>query len=294
METRVNYTLVGLFVVLLTLGIVASALWLTDSLQEKPYKDYQILMNESVAGLSVQAPVKYNGVDVGYVSHLKINLNNPQQVILMVKIEPYVPITQDTRAILMAQGITGIAYIGLQGGKPGSKPLVAKAGEPYPVIQSIPSFLVRLDQSLQNLTSNINSLTINIKQMLSQSNLDALHQSLENINAVTSSLAQNRSKIDSTINSLNTTLKNTASASQKLPELVNHLSQMSQNVSNSSLGINKDVQLFSTQIMPQTYDTLNNLKNLTANLQSISSEIQNNPSMLIRGKSPAKPGPGEQ
>ncbi len=77
--------IVGLFVVILTIAIVSIALWLTQNLQEKPYISYLVYMNESVAGLSIQAPVKYNGVDVGYVGNMKINLKNPQQVILQLK-----------------------------------------------------------------------------------------------------------------------------------------------------------------------------------------------------------------
>ncbi len=95
----------------------------------------------------------------------------------------------------MSQGLTGIAYIGLQGGKPDSKPLQIKEGEDYPVIKSAPSFLVRLDQSLDALTTNINTLSASVKDLLNQQNLSAVHDTLKNLDELTATLVQNRTKL---------------------------------------------------------------------------------------------------
>jgi phospholipid/cholesterol/gamma-HCH transport system substrate-binding protein len=293
MESRVNYTVVGLFVVLLTLAIAIIALWLTQNLQQKPYKTYLVYLTESVAGLSQQAPVKYNGVDVGYVDRLSINLKNPQQVILTLKIEPYVPVTENTSAILMSQGLTGIAYIGLQGGKPNSPLLEAVNGEAYPIIKSAPSFLVKLDQSLQSLTNNINKLTDNVRGVLNKDNLELFHHTLKNLDDLTTSLAENRSKLERSMTSLDITMKNAADSSKQLPALVQQFKTMSMNINQASRGVNQTLGVFSTQLIPEAYLTLQNIKGLSANLQTFSNQLEKNPSILIRGKAPAKPGPGE-
>lgn len=293
METKVNYTLVGLFIVTLTVALMVILLWLTQKLDEKPYKTYQIYMNESVAGLSIQAPVRYNGVEVGYVSDLQINLNNPEQVIITVKVETYVPITEDTRAILMGQGITGIAYIGLQGGRSTARILLKQPDQEYPIIKSMPSFFVRLDQSIQNLTNNINSLTVNIKSMLNQENLNLLHETLQNIKNVTDTLHNNDSKINQSIDNLNKVLNNSAKASNDLPRLMNQLNRMSTNVNKASNDLDNSLQAFANQILPEAYSTLKNLKSLSQTFQNVGNTINHNPSVIIRGKTAPKPGPGE-
>src|SRR6056297_868388 len=101
METKVNYTIVGIFVTVLLAVIILIGLWLSSGLKTKAYKIYQTYMNESVSGLSENAPVKYNGVNVGMVESIELNLQNPSQVILTLEIKPNVPITQTTTAHLM-------------------------------------------------------------------------------------------------------------------------------------------------------------------------------------------------
>ncbi len=114
MESKVNYTVVGIFVVLLTIAIIAAGFWLARGSQASVYHTYVTIMDESVSGLSEQAPVKFNGVSVGYVTSIALNYQNPQQVIVKMDIESGVPITTSTAATLLAQGITGITYVGLK------------------------------------------------------------------------------------------------------------------------------------------------------------------------------------
>jgi phospholipid/cholesterol/gamma-HCH transport system substrate-binding protein len=58
MESNVNYTLVGAFIIGLTIAMIVIALWLSVGLTGKQYNFYLAYMNESVSGLSANAPVK--------------------------------------------------------------------------------------------------------------------------------------------------------------------------------------------------------------------------------------------
>ena len=81
MEDKVNYSLVGAFVLALGAALVAGVLWLAAGVGGRQATDpYQAFIQESVAGLDLQAPVKYLGVDVGKVSGIEIDPQNPQQV----------------------------------------------------------------------------------------------------------------------------------------------------------------------------------------------------------------------
>jgi phospholipid/cholesterol/gamma-HCH transport system substrate-binding protein len=73
MEGRINYTIVGLFVILLLAGLIAFTYWLCKYGGKQEYDLYYVYMSESVSGLSPDVSVKYMGVDVGTVEHIGIN-----------------------------------------------------------------------------------------------------------------------------------------------------------------------------------------------------------------------------
>ena len=128
METNVNYTLVGAFVIILLASIIFVIIWLSSGLSLAQYSTYMIYMQESVAGLNVDAPVEYNGVDVGLVKEIELNRKNPQLVELTLGIKSNTPITMGTEAMLATRGITGITYIALKDKSADLRPLVAVPG----------------------------------------------------------------------------------------------------------------------------------------------------------------------
>src|SRR5574341_1438561 len=116
MEPKVNYTLVGLFVVLFTAGLVSVVLWLGKGEYRMAYDRYYAYMTESVSGLSVNSPVKYRGVEVGRVKEIILNPDNPEEVRLTLDIARGTPVKEDTLAALDIQGLTGLAIVNLAGG----------------------------------------------------------------------------------------------------------------------------------------------------------------------------------
>ncbi|HEV2613893.1 MAG TPA: MlaD family protein [Gammaproteobacteria bacterium] len=185
MESRVNYGLVGLFVLFLGAAAIFIPLWLSSNLGNVKYVKYTVFMNEAVDGLSPNAPVKYNGVDVGHVTKIQLNLKNTQQVELLLLIKEGTPITTHTTATLRSQGVTGVAYIGLNGGKSdGAQPLTTLPGNHYPIIPSTPSTMVRIDTAVTQLLANMNSLSTQLSNALSPENQLLLKQTLRNFNQI--------------------------------------------------------------------------------------------------------------
>ncbi len=129
----------------LTTALIWGTLWLSAGGAPGEFDFYTTYMNESVSGLSPDAALTYRGVNVGKVREITIDPSNPNRVRLLLQVKHGVPIKQDTEATLAMQGLTGLATIDLLGGSPGSPPLTMTEGEPYPVIPSRPSLLVRLD-----------------------------------------------------------------------------------------------------------------------------------------------------
>ena len=92
MESRVNYIIVGIFVVLFSMGMLGFAFWLGKYGDEGDYAYYRVYMTESVSGLSREATVKFRGVDVGIVEKIAIDLDNSEQIILLLKVKKDTPI----------------------------------------------------------------------------------------------------------------------------------------------------------------------------------------------------------
>ena len=140
MNNKVNYTAVGFFVLIgmvLTLGL---AFWMLKPSNDNETTRYNIYFDESVLGLHLDAPVKYRGIDVGKVTRINISQSNSEQVQVQATVLKTTPIKESTVARLTAQGITGLTYINLTLGSNDAPNLVAKKGETYPTIATVPSF----------------------------------------------------------------------------------------------------------------------------------------------------------
>ena len=272
METNVNYTIVGAFVIGLVLAITIAVIWLSSGFSFETYTTYMVYMQESVSGLNLDAPVEYNGVGVGTVKSIQLNRKNPQLVEVLLSIKSSTPVTKGTTAMLSTRGITGVTFVALQDKSTDLRPLVANPGQPYPVIKTIPSLFMRLDTALSELNKNFHEIAEAFQSVFDKETRLAIKETLVNLRSVTANLADNNAKITRIF-------ENTSKASQQFPALMQ-----------SSTGVMKMLEI---QTMPVTYQVLSNLNNAARNLSDLSAEIKQNPSILIRGVNRQALGPGE-
>lgn len=180
METNINYTAVGAFVVFLVAVIVVAIIWLSSGFSsEEEFARYQVNMKESVSGLNVDSPVEYNGVKVGTVESMLISHKNPQQVALLLKIQKDTPVTLGTKAKLDARALTGVAFIQLEDKGTNMQPLVAQPGQKYPLIPTTPSIFVRLETALTQINNSFQQLSKSVHGLLDDENLDAIKRTLK-------------------------------------------------------------------------------------------------------------------
>lgn len=273
METNVNYTMVGLFVITLLAAIILAIIWLSSGFSFTQYNTYKIYETESVSGLSIDAPVEYNGVAVGTVRSIKLSRKNPRLVVVLVDIQKGTPVTKGTVAVLSTRGITGITFLALKDAGADNSPLVALPGHRYPIIPTSPSFFLRIDAALKKLSENINSLTNSISELLDPENRQSIKTILLNLTHMTNELAENSDQFG-------VILKNTAKASAQFGPLLQ-----------SSNTVMHTIQL---QTLPTTYQLLNNLNDVMRTLSEVSNQLKQNPSILIRGPGAPTLGPGER
>ncbi|MCX7121142.1 MAG: MlaD family protein [Gammaproteobacteria bacterium] len=308
MQSKVNYSVVGLFVIVLTSFFLVTIVWMSTIGHGKEFSTYLVYVHEDVTGLSVQSPVRFNGVGVGYVKSLELDDKNPKLVKLVLRIEKHTPITTSTYAILNAQGVTGVVYVNLKAETETAPLLISTNNEPFPVIPSRPSLLMQLSTVLPEITADIQTLSGNVAHVLDAENQQSIKDSLKNIATVTKTFADNSASFSQSMNSMNTVLSNVSKASDGFPNAMKELNQTlasvnqlsgqmkktSKKISNTMQSGEMVIHNFSNQIVPNAQQALSNLSHATQSVQQLTDELQRDPSMLVRGKAPAALGPGEK
>ena len=308
METKVNLVAVGVFVIVLTVTAIASVLYLSSSKFYRKDRDiYQTNMTESVAGLNVNAPVRYRGVDVGSVRAIAISPDNVEQVRVTLEIERGTPIKTDTVAMLQTQGLTGIAFVDLIGGRSASPPLAAKPGEAYPVIHSGTSLMWRLESSLPDVLAGLIRVSDNLNATMDDENRRSLKQTLADLQVLSDALAARSKTIDAGLEDAARTMHNTARVSGDLPLLVQRVERSTEafDQMNRQLGAagasatltldasRADLRQFTGETLPEVRELVGELRTLTAGLQRTVDNFERDPGSLVFGRAPPRPGPGE-
>ncbi|HRD69498.1 MAG TPA: MlaD family protein [Legionella sp.] len=307
MESKTNYTIVGVVVLVLTAGLLSTALWLSVGFNQKEYSLYTVYLHESVAGLNPESPVKFNGVQVGFVKKIKLNANDPRQVELTLSIEEDIPITTSTFATLISQGITGVTYVGLSASSADLTPIRQMPGEPYPVIPAKPSLFNQLDSILKEVSENVNKVSNQTQRIFNEENALYIKNSLANLDEFTGVIAKNSDNINRSLNSVDTFLANMAKVSNDFPAILKELktgvnrfnslavdiSEAGKNVSKTMVSGKNTIDKISQQTLPPALVLLRRLNAIAANLEKVSNDMRLNPSVIIRGTKPPQPGPGE-
>ncbi|WP_240481739.1 MlaD family protein [Dechloromonas denitrificans] len=303
-----NYAVVGAFVLLLATVLVAAALWLAaGGAIQKKYDIYLAIEEESVAGLNLNAPVKYNGVDVGKVRQIQLDPGNPERVNLLFAIERGTPIKEDTVAVLKTQGLTGIAYVELSGGADHAPLLQATADNEYPVIRTKPSLSTRLENVLTSVLAKLDASSSHLNDILSAENQAAFKNSLADIASVAHTLAARKESIDAGLVDAARLFAHASQASVKLEpaldrigraadaveKMGNEVTRTSASAGKTINSVGSDVGRFTAETMPELERLLRELSVLSTSLRRLSEQIERDPSGLLFGHRPLPNGPGE-
>ena len=286
MESKTNYTIVGLAVLILVAGLLSATIWLSTGFDTKKYDVYTVYVDEAVSGLSDDSVVKYNGVKVGLVNSIELNQFDPQQVKIQIKIEQGTPVTVSTHATLINQGITGTVYLGLMASSPSPFPLQKTPGEPYPVIPYQPSFLSQLEK-------NINEVSVGIKRIFDKQNALALSKSLTNLQTITDAIAANDKNLHKSLQDLPKLISELKISVNKFGVMAEHMATAGKQVTVTMRAGKNTIDKISQQALPPMVVFLQRLDQIGANIEQVSEQMRQNPAVIIRGNTPPKSGPGE-
>jgi phospholipid/cholesterol/gamma-HCH transport system substrate-binding protein len=320
MEPKVNYILVGSFVVVLGVAVLIGILWLGKTDYRGSYDRYEAYMKESVAGLSVDSTVKYRGVDVGRVKTIALNPDNPEEVLLTMDIVRGTPVKTDTIAVLETQGLTGLATINLTGGSRDAPTLQAREGQAYPVIKTGPSLFFRLDEAVTRLLSeeglaqlfvDLDTAAKGAAKVLDDDNRTMLKRTIKDLSDVAQTIAAHKAQIELTLNgasrSADNLVKLTASLNAEVPILIaginksvaalgtatEELARTSKTVGAVVNEARPELQQFTGRTLPEAGVLVTELRQLTGTLTRVARELEREPSSLVFGRKAPSRGPGE-
>ena len=193
METRANYTLIGVFTLAVIVGVFGFIYWFQNIGGTGERAFYRVQFDGSVSGLRTGATVLFNGIRVGEVTDLKLDPKRPKLVVARISVDKLVAIRPDTEIGLEFQGLTGISALSLKGGDPDKTPVVGATNikEDGPLLVAPPGATQDVTQAARDALRKV--------QELIEDNQKALKGAIANIEVFTASLSRNTDNIDKTL-----------------------------------------------------------------------------------------------
>ncbi|EIM77315.1 hypothetical protein A33O_02473 [Nitratireductor aquibiodomus RA22] len=217
METRANYVLVGFFTVLVILAAFGFVYWTANIGDRGETAVLRFRIPGSASGLSRGSAVLFNGVKVGDVRRVYLDLSNPSVAIADAEVDRLTPITQSTKADVGLAGLTGTANIELTGGDLNEPNLFDLAEERDTVaeIQASPSAVTNLLQTAQSLLTRADSVVSQLEGFTKDAR-QPLTDTVKNVQRFSEALERNASGID-------TFLANVSSLSETISKVSGQL-----------------------------------------------------------------------
>jgi phospholipid/cholesterol/gamma-HCH transport system substrate-binding protein len=287
METKANYVAVGAFVLICAIGFVVTLLWLAGVQYTQEFSYYQTIFKGSVSGLGKGTVTRYNGIEVGRVTDLTFDPNDPQSVVVTLQVQPGLGIRQNSVASIASQGLTGGSYVEIKGGTQTSPLLTAKEGQRYPIIRSEVSSLAQLQQSAPEVVAKLNVAASRINDVLKDENRRALSNALLNLEKLTTALANRAPEIERSIVNAEQALARLEATSRRFDPSMDKLDAT---ISEAQVTLQKygkvadNANAFITgEGLSQVSELINDLRRLSGNLTSLSEQLNRQPTKLLFG-----------
>ncbi|KFB10089.1 MlaD family protein [Nitratireductor basaltis] len=254
METKANYVAVGAFAILALLAAFGFVYWTAAIGERGETSLLRIRIPGSASGLGRGSAVLFNGVKVGDVRRVYLDLTNPQVAVADAEVDRLTPITRSTQADVGLAGLTGQANIELKGGDPTEQNILHLAEQSNEIaeITASPSAVTNLLQTAQSLLTRADSVIGELEGFVKEAR-GPLSQTVQNIEQFSQALSQNASGIDDflanvgelskTIGTVTGQLENTLKAAEdlivsvdreKVTEIVTNVEQFTDDLAKAS------------------------------------------------------------
>jgi phospholipid/cholesterol/gamma-HCH transport system substrate-binding protein len=288
-------------------GTAAFLIW--QKITEK-YTPYRTRFSESVDGLNPGAKVKLNGIVVGQVTELEVDKEDLTAVIVNFEVSSETPVkTTMTANLIGGISLTGLKSIELSGGAPNDPD--AKKND---FIQSSVSGLKQITGQAENIAEKIEGILNNLLSMTNEKNQKKLTNIATNLDNITARIDTTLKKSSKEINEIprqtkqlldnsNAAVAELIAMEKKMAVVIARLDSLAYRTDRKIQGLQIEAVIKSAndaakaaELLAKRGDQLvyRNQEDLTAtirylreaieNLNDVSRQVRENPSLLIRGE----------
>jgi phospholipid/cholesterol/gamma-HCH transport system substrate-binding protein len=217
METRANYVIVGIFTLVAILAAFAFVYWTAAIGDRGETVTLRVRIPGSASGLGRGSAVLFNGVKVGDVRRVFIDVDNPRVAIADTEVDRLTPITKSTQADIGLAGLTGQANIELKGADPKEANLLeeAEAAGRIAEITANPSAVTNLLQTAQDIFQRADNVLTQLEGF-TQDVRGPLTQTVTNAQKFSDALGRNADGIDKFLDSVSSLAEELSGVSGKL------------------------------------------------------------------------------
>jgi len=217
METKANYVLVGLFTLVAILAAFGFVYWTAQFGERGETAPLRVRIPGSASGLARGSGVFFNGIRVGDVVRVYIDVKDPTLALADTEVDRLTPITRSTKADIGIAGLTGQANIELRGAALNEPKLLDEAEEQGKVaeITANPSAVTNLLQTAQDIFKRADTVLSELEGFVRDVR-DPLTKTIDNAEKFSEALSNNADGVDDFLASVTKLSDQLASASDKL------------------------------------------------------------------------------
>lgn len=299
--TRTERIRLGIFLIICLGAAIGFTIFIAQQQLSNKKTRYYTVFSESVIGLSIDAKVMLNGIEVGNVAKIYIDSTDLGNVVVEFDVQNGTPIKTGTRA-QMTNGIslTGKKDLVLSGGQ-ATEPDIPEGGK----VLAGTNVFTKISGKAETTVENLNDVFARLGKILSEENAAHIEKTLKNLerasantNRITQSAEKPLREIEASAASLQKILGDVEKAelAQKLEQNMLLVQEKIQDIDTKTINADlvstlesirgfldrTDLFLYNTQ--GDVSEILDKLDIVLSNLSEFSQKIRQNPSALIRSE----------
>lgn len=299
METRANYLVIGAFVLAVIGAGFGFVYWMKNYSVTAKVKEYQVIFNGSVQGLSEGSNVLFNGLRVGAVQSLAVISEDTRKVRALIIVQNETPVRVNSRAKITQVGLAGIVALEITPGTPDEALMVAKEGQPAPVILADVAAPGGLMSGASEAVGNANAMFARLNDLVAN-NEAAISKIVKSVEGFTSVLDERKGDISQIIQDVKSASGSIQSLADKLESalgsdknsVVSQMQQAAQSFRNLGEKLDKSLGDQAQGLTQQAQRGLREFelfmkdaRRLAESLDRVAQKIEHNPSGFLMGGS---------
>jgi len=302
MESRAHALMAGLFVLVFSVSAALAIWWFSG--KREATRDLILVTQRNVTGLNPQAAVRYRGINAGKVQEIRLDPEDPRNILIRVSVGASLPLTKATTAQLNYQGVTGLAHILLEDNG-SSRELLAAEDDLLPRIAIKPTLFDNLGERATDIITQVGELTARISRVLDDKNSRNLSQTLENLALASDGLKEvprvlasvrealsdaNLKRLNGILAHLEQTAGQAAPLTVEMRALVASMQGLSKRLGDMGGALGDDL---AGKTLPGINSVVQELQYNSRQLTRILGNLEEAPQSLVFGRPATPPGPGE-